>query len=267
MEASWEDIRRCLIDALRELNRVIEQVQFLVENQRTESLEVVSDSLQKTNAMLERLNEHNHASSLLTSAGVTGEKDTNHASVMDEGEFWTIGWNRKTVRVKNSKGVRLLSVLIDNPGRQFHVMDLERYERKDDPGGSVAAFVPSDAGPILDDSAKSSYRARLQDLRDELEEAQGFNDMFRASKIREEMAILTKELARAFGLYGDSRLAISEAERARVRVTLAVKGAIGKISKYNRPVGWHLATSVRTGSFCLYLPAPIAKNGDGLSRN
>ena len=112
-------------------------------------------------------------------------------------------------------------------------------------------------------NAKNAYRARLVELRDELEEAQVFNDLFRTSKIREEMAILTNELARAFGLYGRSRLALSDAERARVRVKLAVKGAIDKISKYDSSVGWHLETSVKTGSFCLYRPAPIAKDNDG----
>ncbi|MGH7932857.1 MAG: hypothetical protein ACREQN_06765, partial [Candidatus Binataceae bacterium] len=258
----WEEIQRSLIDAVRELNRVVEQIQFLVDNRSSESLEAVSNSILRANAAFERSNELSPGYSLLRNIRTIEERDTNYASVVNEGEFWTIGWGRKTIRLKNSKGVRLLAVLIDNPGRQFHVVDLERYERKDEPDCGDAPLVPSDAGPMLDDSAKTSYRARLRDLRDELKEAEGFNDIFRVSKIREEMAILTKELARAFGLYGESRLAISSSERARVRVTLAVKGAIGKISGYNPAVGWHLATSVKTGSFCLYLPAPIAKDGD-----
>ena len=100
-------------------------------------------------------------------------------------------------------------------------------------------------------------------LRDELNEAQGLNDIFRTSKIKEEMAILTKELARAFGFYGRNRLALSDAERARVRVTLAVKGAIERISKYEPSLGWHLAASVKTGAFCLYRPSPIDKSTNG----
>ena len=217
-----------------------------------------------TKEKLGRLNElgsiYSRSESIRRGAGTDG----NCASLVDEGEFWTIAWDRKIVRMKGSKGVRLLGVLIDNPGRQFHVTDLESYERKHDPSGDDSSFAPSDAGPMLDGDAKKAYSARLVELRDELEEAQRFNDVFRTSKIRAEMAILTNELARAFGLYGKSRLALSDAERARVRVTLAVKGAIEKISKYNSLVGWHLATSVRTGAFCLYRPAPIAKDTDGL---
>ena len=113
---------------------------------------------------------------------------------------------------------------------------------------------------MLDEDTKNAYKAHLVELRDDLEEAHQFNDLFRASKIREEMATITNELARAYGLYGTTRRAASDAERARVRVTVAVKGAIEKISKYDSAIGWHLATSVRTGAFCIYRPAPIARN-------
>ena len=263
MESFWEEIRRGLADSVCELDRLIEQMQFLAEKCPPESYELVSCSLQRAKEKLGRLNEIGRIYSRSVSMRPSADRDGNCASLVDEGEFWTIAWDRRIVRMKGSKGVRLLGVLIGNPGRQFHVTDLESYERKHDPSGDDSSFAPSDGCPILDESAKTAYRARLVELRDELEEAQRFNDIFRTSKIREEMAILTNELARAVGLYGRSRLALSDAERARVRVTLAVKGAIEKISKFNSPVGWHLATSVRTGAFCLYRPAPIAKNTNG----
>lgn len=264
MEPFWEDIGRCLADAVCELDRLIAQMQLLVEKCPSESFELVSYSLQRAKEKLGRLNEIGSGYSRSVIMMRNADRGGNCASLVNEGEFWTIVWDRKIVRMKGSKGVRLLGVLIDNPGRQFHVADLESYARKHDPSGDDSSFAPSDAGPMLDGDAKNAYSARLVELRDELEEAQRFNDVFRTSKIREEMAILTNELARAFGLYGKSRLALSDAERARVRVTLAVKGAIEKISKYNSSVGWHLATSVRTGAFCLYRPAPVAKDSDGL---
>lgn len=263
MESLWKDIRRCLADSVCELDRLIEQMQLLVEKCPGESFDLVSSSLQRAKEKLGRLNELGCIYSPSVSMRPSTDTDGNCASLVNEGEFWTIVWDRRIVRMKGSKGVRLLGILIDNPGRQFHVTDLESYERKHDPSGDDSSFAPSDGCPILDESAKNAYRARLVELRDELEEAQRFNDIFRTSKIREEMAILTNELARAFGLYGRSRLALSGAERARVRVTLAVKGAIEKISQYNSPVGWHLATSIRTGAFCSYRPAPIAKDSDG----
>lgn len=263
MESLWDEIRRCLMDSICELNRLVDQLQLLIEKRpgeerSAESFKVVTGSVQRTGAAFGALNQAARIYSLSPAANPRTGKNINSASFVNEGDFWTIGWDRNTVRMKGSKGVRLLAVLADNPGREFHVLDLERYERKEDPGGGGGALGSSHAGPMLDNSARSSYRARLQDLREELEEAQSFNDLFRASKIREEIAILTDELSRAFGLNGRNRLATSDAERARVRVTLAVKSVIGRISKYNPPLGWHLASSVRTGFFCLYSPAPMA---------
>lgn len=258
MEAFWEEIRRCLADSISELNRIVEEVRLLVEEHSGESLNLPVCRLKHTEP-LRGISEAANLYSIPARARANGGIANNHASVVKEGEFWTISWSRKAVRMRASKGVRLLAALIENPGRQFHVMDLESYERRDDPSERENSPAPSDAGPMLDDRAKNSYKARLRDLRDELEEAQGFNDIFRVSKIKSEMEVLTRELSRAFGLHGESRLAISDAERARVRVTLALKGAIGKIAKYNPPVGWHLTTSVRTGAFCLYLPAPVVE--------
>jgi hypothetical protein len=265
MESFWEEIRRCLTDSVCELDRLIDQVQLLAEKCPRESFEVVSYSLQKAKEKLGRLNELDCIYSRSVSMRPNAVRDANFATLVNEGEFWTIVWDRKIVRMKGSKGVRLLGMLIDNPGREFHVTDLESLERKHDPG--AASFASSDGYPILDEPAKNAYRARLVELRDELEETQRFNDMYRTSKIREEMAIITNELARAFGLNGRARMALSDAERARVRVTLAVKGAIEKISKYNSLVGWHLASSVRTGAFCLYRPVPMAKDTDGFQKS
>jgi hypothetical protein len=261
VESFWDEIQRCLADSARELDRLIHQMQLLVEGSG-ESFEVFSYGLQRAKAKVERLNQLGRIYSPPISVPSNAEKNSNHASLVNEGKFWTILWDREKLRIKSSRGIRLLAVLTDNPGRQFHVMDLERCERKDGPSECDSKFASSDGGPMLDDGAKNAYRARLLELRDDLEEAQQFNDLFRASKIKEEMATITNDLARAFGLYATSLRALSDPERVRVRVTVAVKGAIEKISNYNSAVGWHLATSIRTGAFCVYRPAPIARNAD-----
>lgn len=243
MEAPWEDIRQCLIAVIHELNKIVDQLKPVAEQECPSGSALIYEQQRKINV----------ASGLYDDLQVSKITGQDKISISEEGDFCTVNWNGTAVRVKNSKGIRLLSVLADNPGRQFHVIDLERYERKEDPDHYGASFSPLHAGPILDDQAKNSYKERLQELRDELDEAQRFNDVLRATKIREEIAILTRELARALGLHGD-RMAISEAERARVRTTLAIKGVIGKISGYNSSIGWHLAISVKTGLFCSYQP-------------
>src|SRR6202035_3521946 len=66
-----------------------------------------------------------------------------------------------------------------------------------------------DAGEMLDEQAKRSYKARLVELREELEEIKGLGNSERADRIEEEIATLAAELSRAVGLGGRNRRAAS----------------------------------------------------------
>src|SRR4029453_897977 len=68
-----------------------------------------------------------------------------------------------------------------------------------------AAAGFSDAGPVLDAQAKAECKRRLKDLRQELEEAERFNDPGRAAKARHEVTGITRRLASATGLPGRDR--------------------------------------------------------------
>ena len=83
------------------------------------------------------------------------------------------------------------------------------------------------AGPTLDAEAKAAYRRRLDDLREELVEAEDWNDPERVARLQAEVGALTHELAAAMGLGGRDRPAGSSAERARVSVTRAIRSVIG----------------------------------------
>ena len=45
-------------------------------------------------------------------------------------------------------------------------------------------------------------------------------------------------------------------ERARVNVTRAIAAALKRISAHHPDLGAHLATTIRTGTFCAYRPDP-----------
>ena len=45
-------------------------------------------------------------------------------------------------------------------------------------------------------------------------------------------------------------------ERARVAVTKRIKAAVHKITRHDAALGYHLATAVKTGFQCVYLPDP-----------
>ncbi|MFL6189914.1 MAG: hypothetical protein ACJ75E_08695 [Actinomycetes bacterium] len=115
-----------------------------------------------------------------------------------------------------------------------------------------------DAGALLDASAKAAYKARLEELRAELEEAEGCNDAALAAKARQEMEFLVGELARAVGLGGRDRRAASHAERARLIATRAIRAAMANLARDNPALGRHLAATVRTGRYCAYTPDPRA---------
>lgn len=182
-----------------------------------------------------------------------------------EGEYWTIAYRGTTFRLKDAKGLRHLHRLLADPGREFHVADLATLpgapaEEAPSPGRldeeGLHAGGPSDAGAMLDPQAKEAYRRRLEDLRDEAEEARSWGDVEREARAEDEIAALAHELARAVGLHGSDRRAASATERARVNVTRAVKSAIDRIAEHDRSLGHHLSTTVRTGTFCAYAPDP-----------
>jgi hypothetical protein len=90
-----------------------------------------------------------------------------------------------------------------------------------------------DAGEMLDATAKAAYKAGLEDLQAELDEAESFNDPARAVKAKDEIDFLASELARAVGLGGRDRRAASHAERARLNVTRAIRAAMGNLARAN----------------------------------
>jgi hypothetical protein len=182
-----------------------------------------------------------------------------------EGEYWTIAYDGSVLRMKDSKGLHYLACLLRHPDREFHVLDLVAQVGGGDPGTAKTVELDRDAlhvdggagaGPVLDAAAKVQYKRRLTDLHDGLEEAERFNESERAEQLRAEMEVLTHELASAVGLGGRDREAASNAERARVMVTLRVRTALKKI-RANRPaLGRYLDATIKTGRFCSYTPDP-----------
>ncbi len=177
-----------------------------------------------------------------------------------EGEYWSISFDGEEFRLRDSKGLRYLAQLLMSPGRELHVLDLVAsvHGVSAERGRSDERMTPAgdDAGAILDPQAKAAYRHRVQDLEEELAEAESWNDPERAARARQEMDFLTSELARAVGLGSRDRKAASSSERARVNVTRAVKSVLARIDEHSPALGLHLAATVRTGTFCSYRPDP-----------
>ncbi|HEX5951221.1 MAG TPA: hypothetical protein VFZ96_09470, partial [Actinomycetota bacterium] len=200
-----------------------------------------------------------------TSTGEPVAREPAESTFRREGEYWTVVYDDSVARLRDSKGMRYLSVLLAHPGREFHAVDLETSEAGPTgsaPSGAAELDVRSDlgdAGEMLDAAAKAAYKARLDELRAELEEAEAFNDPARVAKTKEEIDFLTSELARAVGLGGRDRRAASHAERARLNVTRAIRAAMGNLERANPALGRHLTSTIHTGRFCSYTPDPRAE--------
>jgi DNA-binding PadR family transcriptional regulator len=177
-----------------------------------------------------------------------------------EGEYWTIDFDGHTVRLRDTLGLRYLALLLAHPGHELAAVELvapQHARAGSGPSGHVASCPAlTDIGPALDGRAKLAYRARLDSLRDDLAEAERLNDLGRAMRAREELDAVASELARAMGLRGRDRPTLSPAERARVHVRKRIRLALQKIAGVHPSLGRHLGATVRTGTFCAYVPDP-----------
>ena len=184
-----------------------------------------------------------------------------------EGDYWTVTFDGHTERIRDLKGMRYLARLLADPGREFHVLDLVAAERAGsaqadrDAGVTLPRSGLGDAGELLDPTAKAAYRRRLAEIDDDLDQARAAGDTERAAQANAERDFLIRELARAFGLSGVARRAASAPERARASVTRAVRQAMARIGKHHPELGQHLARTIRTGTYCAYLPDPRAPAG------
>jgi hypothetical protein len=169
-----------------------------------------------------------------------------------EGDYWSVVFEGNTVRIRDLKGMRYLARLLADPGRELHVLDLVAAESGHSP---VAA---GDAGELLDARAKEAYRRRLEEIEDDIDEARALGDAERAAQAEAERDFLVRELSHAVGLGGRDRRASSTSERARAGVTRAIRQAMARIEEHHPELGEYLDRTIRTGTYCAYLPDPRA---------
>jgi tetratricopeptide (TPR) repeat protein len=180
------------------------------------------------------------------------------------GDIWTIGPPGRRIQLRDAKGLTHIARLLAAPHVEFHALDLVAgpQTRGVEAAVAVAAGIEirargeGDAGPILDAVAKAAYRRRVEELQEEIEEAESFNDPERAARRRAELVFVARELAGAVGLGGRDRKTGSDAERARVNVTRAIRSALKRISDHDASLGHRLGTEIKTGTFCVYVPDP-----------
>jgi hypothetical protein len=225
------------------------------------------------------LREHQRAMEVVAASGQSGqrlrlrgvpadpavERNAADGSFEREGDSWAIRLRGSEVRIRHGKGVEYLARLLEQPEIELHALDLQggahapasvSVDAVANAGLDVRAGTAEIADAVLDPEAKRRYRERIDALREEIDEAERFNDPERASRAREEHEQLAHGLAAAVGIGGRDRKLASASERARVNVTRALRTAINRIGDHDPSIGGHLEYSVRTGAFCAYRPPP-----------
>lgn len=185
-------------------------------------------------------------------AGTTAAPSDATADVFRrEGDYWTLAWRGEVGRLRDMRGLHYIAQLLRDPGREFHALDLLNAD-----GAGVLWASPRGGLELLDARAKVAYRQRLDDLRDELEEAERLADADRAARAQAERDAIAEQLAAAVGLDGRDRRAAAATERARCTVTQGIQRALKRANTVLPALADELRLRIKTGVFCVYVPDP-----------
>ena len=183
-----------------------------------------------------------------------------------EGDYWTLKFgSNQPIRLKDSVGLVYIHHLIQHPGRELLAMVLVQQTRGAAAVGRTATAAEtrdadlsdddtSGTGALLDPQAKRDYRKRIEDLEEDIEEAERNNNLAAAANAREELQFLKSQLSEAFGLGGQPRPVGSPAENARKSVSEAIRRALKNIRSMDSHLGNHLTNSINTGVRVSYSP-------------
>ncbi|MHB1138173.1 MAG: hypothetical protein ACYC2O_04395 [Microthrixaceae bacterium] len=156
-------------------------------------------------------------------------------SAVRTGGTWVLEHPAGNAELADGVGVRLLVQLLARPGQALGPPELE--------GLDPSLPTTSTHEPALDPVARAAYRRRLDQL-------EGRRRPLREAE-QTEVEALRRELAA--GRYAPATSA--ELERARVRVTKALRRAIDAVGDRSPRLAEHLRASVTTGRRCCYGPA------------
>jgi pimeloyl-ACP methyl ester carboxylesterase len=173
---------------------------------------------------------------------------TTAAEFRRDGDVWTVSFAGQTVHLKHSRGLADLATLLANPGRRFHATELMV-------GPGAGPVARSSADSMLDERARSAFRARLREIDGQLEQAQATDLADRVARLEAEREALLVELRVATGLGGRRRTLGDSGERARKAVTGRIRESIAKLEQLHPAMARHLDTTITTGTYFLYSAA------------
>ncbi|HNR32921.1 MAG TPA: hypothetical protein PKI11_18660 [Candidatus Hydrogenedentes bacterium] len=183
-----------------------------------------------------------------------------------DGVTWTMSYAGETVHLPDTKGFRYISLLLAEAGRQWSVETL--LAAAGNGGATIVESASSvqgadlrmgnswgsHAGPVIDEQAKRQYRARLHEIKEEMEDADFLHDGDRLARLAKEKEILQREIFSAVGSQGKTRMAANEAEKASDAVSKAIRRATDLIGAEHPRLSRHLRDAIKRGYTLSYEP-------------
>ena len=183
-----------------------------------------------------------------------------------DGAAWTMSYAEETVHFPDTKGFRYIALLLAEAGRQWSVEALLAAA-----GNGAAVTVESASvaqgaelrtgnswaghvGPVIDEQAKRQYRARLQQIEEEMEDAGFLHDDARLATLTQEKEVLQREIFAAVGTQGKIRMAANGAEKASDAVSKAIRRATDLIGAEHPRLARHLRDAIKRGYTLSYEP-------------
>ena len=144
--------------------------------------------------------------------------------------------------IKDSKGLGDIAKLLAQPEKQIHCSEL------------MGTVLDVEGTSVIDGKAMKDYKGKILSLQTYIANAEELGNTAKAEQLREEYEILLEHLSQVTGMSSKIRKTGSSLEKARSAVTWRIRSSIKKIEKVHPKLAKHLSNSIKTGTFCSYVP-------------
>jgi len=204
-----------------------------------------------------------------TKAGPTeGGKPEGEFVFARDGDGWRIRAFGEEGHFKNLKGLEYVARLIERPGQRVPLEQLEgggKGPTTDAESSLMTEFADAEGldrdmsdQAVLDDEARRDIEKALEDLEDEIREAEHWNDLGRAETAKAKRQVLLEHYRRSTRPNGQSRRFDSDRDKQRVRIWNAIKYSCKTLKEHCMPQTadhFLISISANNGGY-LYQPAP-----------
>ncbi len=209
------------------------------------------------------LAEHQRQRAAAASEGADDDERRARTDFMTfDGERWCFRFDEREVSVNNTVGMRHLHRLVEAPRTAISCLVLSAMENGQpvaassvahDEGLTVATRM-GHAGLEIDEQAAREYKQRLDELEQEIAEAEAHNDQGRRQMLAHEREGIRAEIRRSITRSGTPRKVADDMERARKAVSNALRRALRAITKQDAALGKYLETALSIGGDCVFTP-------------